>query len=40
MTKLITKEDIVINEIKRIIEESKRKVVSYEIPRYSLCIGT
>ena len=29
MTKLITKEDIVINEIKRIIEESKRKVVSY-----------
>ena len=29
MTKLITKEEVVINEVKRIIEESKRKVVSY-----------
>ena len=29
MTKLITKEEMVINEVKRIIEESKRKVVSY-----------
>ena len=29
MTKLITKEEVVINEIKRIIEESKKKVVSY-----------
>ena len=29
MTKLINKEEVVINEVKRIIEESKRKVVSY-----------
>ena len=29
MTKLITKEEVVINEVKRIIEESKKKVVSY-----------
>ena len=29
MTKLITKEEMVINEVKRIIEESKKKVVSY-----------
>ena len=29
MTKLITKEEVVINEIKSIIEESKKKVVSY-----------
>ena len=29
MTKLINKEEAVINEVKRIIEESKRKVVSY-----------
>ena len=29
MTKLITKEEVVINEVKRIIEESKKKVASY-----------
>ena len=29
MTKLINKEEAVINEVKRIIEESKKKVVSY-----------
>ena len=29
MTKLINSEEVVINEVKRIIEESKRKVVSY-----------
>ena len=29
MTKLITKEEVVINEVKRIIEESKKKVISY-----------
>ena len=29
MTKLITKEEAVINEVKSIIEESKKKVVSY-----------
>ena len=28
MTKLINSEEVVINEVKRIIEESKRKVVS------------
>ncbi|MBO5477184.1 MAG: hypothetical protein J6A15_05465 [Clostridia bacterium] len=29
MTKLINSEEVVINEVKRIIEESKKKVVSY-----------
>ena len=29
MTKLITREEVVINEVKSIIEESKKKVVSY-----------
>ena len=29
MTKLINSEEVVINEVKSIIEESKKKVVSY-----------